>query len=195
MEGPSPDPGAPRLRQHVGPAPLLALLLAGIGLRQETYRHVAKESDATHHCLAATLLGSIAYGLCLAGRIDLAPPVLVVVEMARAMATLVVEAGIVWLLGRWLLRKDLPFGSVLRPVALAGAPGLLFALGAIPAAEPAVAVGVPVWLLIAFVVAVRAAFECSWGHAVALAFGVWLVEHLPGAILDLTGSSVPLPGS
>lgn len=194
MEGGSPDPGAPRLREHVGPAALISLLLAGIGLRQESYRHVATDPDATHHCIAATLLGAIAYGLCLAGKIDLAPPVLVVVEMIRAMTTLAVEAAIVWLLGRWLIGTPIAFGSVLRPIALAGAPGVLFAIGAFPGAETAAAIGVPAWLLVAFVVAVRAAFGCGWGQAVALAFGVWLIEHLPGVLLDLTGSPLPLPG-
>ena len=193
MDAPTPDPNIPRLREHVGPAALLSMLLAGIGLRQATYRHVAVESDATHHCLAATLLGAIAYGLCVSGHVALAPPLLVAVEILRAMATLVVESGIVWMLGRWALGRRLPFGAVLRPIALAGAPGLLFAIGAIPEAEAAVAIGVPAWLLVAFVVAIRSAFECSWPQAIALALGVWLVEHLPGALLGLLESPAPLP--
>ncbi len=193
MEPSRQAPGPPRLRTHVGPSELVSLLLAGIGLRQETYRHVAAEPDATHHCLAATLLGAIAYGLCVSGRIALAPPLLVVVEAIRAMATLVVEAGIAWMLGRWALGRRLPFGAVLRPIALAGAPGLFFAIGAIPEAEPAVAIGVPAWLLVAFVVALRAAFDGSWFQAIALALGVWLVEHLPGALLALLDAPARLP--
>ncbi|MBU6282994.1 hypothetical protein KGQ64_12185 [bacterium] len=193
MDSPSPDRDAPRLREHVGPAKLVSTLFAGIGLRDATYRHVSAEPDATHHCLAATLLGAIAYGLCVSRRIELAPALLVVVEALRSMGTLVVESAIVWLLGRRMTGRQLPFGSVLRPLALAGAPGILFAIGAIPEVETAVAIGVPAWLLVAFVVAIRAAFDCSWPQAVGLALGVWLVEHLPGALLTLFGSPATLP--
>jgi len=188
VDRPQPPPPPPGLGEHVGPAALVSLLLAGLGLRGETYRRVSADPGATHHCLAATVLGAVAYGLCVSRRIDLAPPLLVVVEIVRAMATLVVESAIVWALGRWMLGREVPFASVLRPLALAGAPGLLFAIAAVPQAEAAVAVGVPVWLLTAFVLAIRSALDVSWPRAIGLALGVWLVESLPGAMLGLVGS-------
>ena len=181
------------MQRHVGPAALGSLILSGIGLSPKAYRRASEEDDATHHCVAATLLGAIVLGLYLSRSISLVPQVLVLVEVVRAMAMLAVQTSIVWILGRWVLRRQQSFASVLRPVALAGAPGVLFALGASPPVETAVGIAGPIWLLAAFVVAIRAALDCTWPQAVALALGVWLVEHAPGALLTLmdAGQGVP----
>lgn len=169
------------MQSYVGPASLLALLLGGLRLDLATYRRVSLDAAATHQCIAVALLGAIALGFDVAGPLGFTPTLMIAFEMVRALAVLVADAFVVWILGWIFLRRRGGFATVLRPIALAGAPGVLFVILAVlrTAAPAAVAPGgfaVSVWLLAAFAVAIRAALDCGLGLAAALAVAVWAIE-------------------
>jgi len=163
------------VQSYVGPASLLSLLLAGLRLDQATYRQVSTETAATYQCIGVALLGAVALGMERASALGFAPPFMVVVEMLRTGVTLVVESAIVWTFGRALASHPAGFGAVLRPLGLAGAPTILYLVTVLTGITSPFQEVIAIWLLIAFVVAIRAALGTGWVLASALATLVWAV--------------------
>lgn len=174
------------MNPYVGPAALASLILSALRLEESAFRRVAGDPRSLHHCLAASILGAIGLGLLQSQHLPIAANLLVLVSIAFAAVQLLAETAIVRFLGGRVLGTWRGFGEMLRPLALARAPGILFLLAALPEGvgpRTALARGVELWLVVAFVVAIRVALGCSWRAAVLLALGVWLVEHVPDVLL------------
>ena len=174
------------MQSYVGPASLLSLFFAGLRLDQATYRRVSTETAATHQCVGVALLAAVALGLERGMALGFAPILMVLVEILRTGATLVVESAIVWAFARPLAGRPVAFGAVLRPLGLAVAPTIFYLVTVLTGIVSPVQEVIAVWLLIAFVVAIRAALGVGWGRAALLAIAVWAVgwvvdEMLKGA--------------
>lgn len=174
------------MQSYVGPASLLSLLFAGLRLDQATYRQVSTEPAATYHCIGVALLASVALGMERASALGFAPPLMVLVEMLRTGATLVIESAIVWTFGRALAGRPVAFGAVLRPVGLAGAPTILYLVTVLTGVTSPFQELIAIWLLIAFVVAIRAALGTGWVLAAAVATLVWAVGWVVDEMLSYT---------
>jgi hypothetical protein len=66
------------------------------------------------------------------------------------------------------------WGELLRTIGFAQSPGVLMIFGIIPILGGLVRVVVAVWLLIAGIIAIRQALDCSTGKAVVTALLGWI---------------------
>lgn len=164
------------MQRYVGPASLLSLLWAGFRLDAEVYRTVSRDRDATHQCIAVTLLAAIARGFELSPQIGLTPMVAILLAMAIAFAGLLGESAIVWMLGAKALGRAAGYGAVLRPLALAAAPGILYVVVTLAGSPAPLSIAVSAWLLVAFVVAIRAALDTGVWLTIGVAVAVRAVE-------------------
>lgn len=88
-------------------------------------------------------------------------------------------AGVTYLIGDKLLGGTATWGELLRTLGFAQAPGVLFALGAIPLLGGLVSIAVGVWILITGIVAIRQALDFGTGRAIATA----ILGFIPYVIL------------
>jgi hypothetical protein len=165
------------VQTYIGPEALLVLLWGGVRLDRERYREVAQAPAATHLCLAMAALAGVARGFQLAAELKLTAAFLIIVGIAIALGGVVFESAIVWGLSRAVPRVTrASFGNVIRPLALATAPAVLYALIPLLPEQAPIAPVISLWLLLAFVVAIRAALDCGVGLAVVVAVLVRVVE-------------------
>lgn len=175
------------MQSYFGPAALLSLLLAGLRMDREVFERVAREPRATHHCLAMSVLGAIGQAAYVAPRTGDPLSAVVVIAMLIALAGLVGRTCVVWLVGRLgLATERVGFAATLRPLGLAGAPGILFLAAAFADAagpqgrwlsdsvlDPAIGL----WLFVALVVAVRTALHRGWWLAILIAVAFRVIER------------------
>ena len=98
-------------------------------------------------------------------------------------------AGITYFVGTRILhtpRTSSSWGEVLRTTGFSAAPGVFRIFSVIPLLGALIAFGVGVWMLIAFVMAVRQAlyYESTW-RAVAVCLTGWLVFVFLGLFFSL----------
>jgi hypothetical protein len=168
-----------RPRTDIGPGALLDLLFGAVRLDTATYRRVAENQSTTRLCLAIVLLSGLAHGAMLAVRLE---PVIgpglaggSIIGVAIMLASLALSSCLVWLLGAVVFRYPVTFGRVLRPLAISSAPALFNLVGTVLSPRLVMLV-VALWLLMSFVVAVRAALGSSWLAAGLIAVGAWIAD-------------------
>ena len=164
--------------EYVGPGALWRMLSGGALLRGSLYEEVAKEPGALRLSLAATLIGGVCYGIWLAVTAGLAPGVGLLLGLFLLFGHLPLDAAFVWLLASPVLGRGASFGGVVRVLALANAPALGYGALAALAAPRWAGLAVSLWLLLAFLVAIRAALSCGW----VLAAGAAVLVRLAGEV-------------
>jgi hypothetical protein len=117
----------------------------------------------------------------------LSPALLAVDRILIVLGQILLESGLIWGIGAAGLRRGLGFGEVLRPVALARAPQVVYAGLALLEAPQEANFLVAIWLLIAFAVAIRSIFESGW----LLAWSIVAVLGLAGESLSRLGTFIP----
>jgi hypothetical protein len=135
-----------------------------------TYEEVEADTTATGQAMGVVVLSSVASGI---GAVAYgAGPGLVVAGTIGALIGWFLWAFVTYLVGTKLLpepqtRSDM--GELLRTIGFSASPGVLFILVVVPGLGPFIGLGVLVWMLVAFVVAVRQALDYrSTGRAVAV---------------------------
>jgi hypothetical protein len=78
-------------------------------------------------------------------------------------------AGITYLIGDKLLGGTATWGELLRTLGFAQAPGVFFALAALPLVGWLIAIAVAIWLLFTGIMAIRQALDFGTGRAVLTA--------------------------
>jgi Yip1 domain len=155
----------------------LGRLIGAARLDVATYEEVEADRTATGQAMAVVVLTSLATGVGAMGS-DAALRDFV----AGALGALVgwfIWAFLTYLVGTKLLpepetRSDV--GELLRTTGFSASPGLLRALGFVPALAVPVLVVTSLWMLVTFVVAVRQALDYrSTVRAVAVCVLGWLV--------------------
>lgn len=161
-------------------------LLRAIKLEPELYEEVESDRSASGQAALTVVLSSLAAGVGGAvggGWIGLAANTLV------ALLGWVVWAFLSFFIGSKLLpepqtRADM--GELLRCTGFSSAPGLLLALGFIPGLGGIIRFAVGLWMLAAFVIAVRQALDyASTLRAVVVCAIGWLVLMAANVILYL----------
>ncbi len=145
-------------------------MIGAAKLDVHTYEEVEADRTATGQAMGVVLLSSIASGI---GAVAYgAGPVLVVGGAIGALIGWFLWAFVTYLVGTKILpepqtRSDM--GELLRTIGFSTSPGVLFILVVVPGLGPLIGLGVLVWMLVAFVVAVRQALDYrSTGRAVAV---------------------------
>lgn len=154
----------------------LARLIAAATLDGSVYEEVELDTRAFGQALLAVLLSGLAMGAGAYGRLGLHGAISVA---TAAVFGWLLWAGLTFVIGMTLLRgarTEATWGELLRTTGFATAPGFLGILGVIPVLSGFIVFVAAVWILLAFVVAVRHALDYSgfWPALAVCALG-WLV--------------------
>ena len=149
------------------------------------YEEVEADTTAMGQAMGVVALSSVAAGIGAAGREGTAG---LVGGLVAALLGWLLWAGLTYFIGTRILptpQTHADWGELLRTTGFAAAPGILRILGIVPGLTVPVFFVASVWMLAAFVVAVRQALDyTSTGRAVAVCLIGWIVN---GAILFFLG--------
>lgn len=159
------------------------------------YEEVEADTTATTQAGIIVVIGAIAAGL---GTGPAATGDLVSGLIGGVIAGLlgwVVYAYVAYLVGTKLLagaETHADWGQVARTLGFANAPRALLILGVIPGLFGIVSFVVAIWVLIATVIALRAALDVSTGRAIGVAIVSFLAAILVTAVIGgLSGALTP----
>lgn len=155
----------------------LRRLVGALALDPMAYEDVEADRSATLAAALTVVLSSFAAAIGAQGfgwKLSNLPPFTAVILVAwAAWALLTFEVGARILPGR---RTHADVGELLRTIGFAAAPGLLLVFGALPGLTVPLFAAVPLWMLVAMVMAVRQALDyTSTARAVAVCLFGWLL--------------------
>ncbi len=166
-------------------------MIGAAKLDVDTYEEVEADTTATGQAMGVVVLSSIASGIGAVGYGAMG----VVGGTIAALIAWFLWAFITYIVGTKLLpepqtRSDM--GELLRTTGFSASPGILRVLGGVPLLGGLISFAVAIWMLVAFVVAVRQALDYrSTGRAVAVCLIGWLafVVIQVGLVLVLGGAA------
>lgn len=136
-------------------------LISAARLDGRVYEELEYDRRAFGQALATVMLSGLAMGVGVYGRLGLGGAISVATASVFGW---LLWAGLTFVIGMTLLRgahTEATWGQLLRTTGFATAPGLLGILGVIPVLSGVIVVVAAVWILLAFVVAVRHALDYS----------------------------------
>ena len=139
--------------------PFVKRLIKAAKLDADLYEEVEADTKALNQALLVVVLCSVATGIGVSGRIG---PRLILSVVAAGIVGWGIWALITFVIGaRWLRAPGTltNLGEVLRTTGFATAPGILAVLGYAPAFTGFIVAVTQIWILAAFVVAIRQAFD------------------------------------
>ena len=171
-------------------------LIGAAKLDVNTYEEVEADSSALGQAMAVVVLASVAAGI---GSLGDGGIMGVVMATVASLVGWFIWAGLTYLIGTKVLpepQTKADMGELLRTTGFASSPGLLRVLGIVPLLGALVGLIVSIWMLIAFVVAVRQALDYkSTGRAVAVCLIGFVVYVVIGfGILMVTGAGAAMMG-
>lgn len=163
------------------------------------YEEVEADTSAMGQAMAVVVMASVAAGI---GSLRDAGFMGLVVTTLAALVGWFVWAGLTYVIGTKMLpepQTKSDMGELLRTIGFASSPGLLMVLGLLPFLGALVGLVVSIWMLVAFVIAVRQALDFkSTGRAVAvclIGFVVYLVIVMGMTLVMGTGAAIMGAGS
>lgn len=154
-------------------------LMGSARLDVNTYEEVEADTTATGQALTVVVLSSLAAGIGSIGDVG------VMGILGITLVALIgwfIWAGLTYLIGTKMLpepQTKADMGELLRTIGFASSPGILRVLGILPLLGGLVSLVASIWMLVAFVIAVRQALDYqSTGRAVAvclIGFVVYMV--------------------
>lgn len=159
-------------------------------LDSEAYEDVEADTAATSQ--AALVVGLVALAAAAGGVRDGGPAVLVII--VAAYLSWLLWSGVTFVIGEKLLGGTATWGELLRTIAFAQSPGILYTAGAIPVFGHLITTFVAFWILLGVIVAIRQALDFGTGRAILtalLGFIPYLI--LSGLVRGLVGID-PGPG-
>ncbi|MDW8009923.1 MAG: YIP1 family protein [Chloroflexota bacterium] len=162
------------MRTQAGHSSFGDRIVGAMLLQADTYEEVEADETATWQAGLVVVLGALAAAIgALGGGAGG-----VVVAIVFALVGWAAYAYVTYLIGTRLLpdeRTQADWGQLLRVLGFASAPRFFLVLGVIPVLGIIVSLVVAVWVLVATVVAIRAALDYdSWLRTIAVAFLGWL---------------------
>ena len=147
-------------------------MIGAAKLNVQTYEEVEADTSALGQAMAVVILSSLAAGVSFSGRLQ---PVSLLAGTVAAVIAWFLWAGLAYLVGTRFLptpqtRAD--WGQLLRTTGFAASPGILRFLGFIPGLGWVINLVAALWMLAAFVVAVRQALDYT---STLRALGVCLI--------------------
>lgn len=166
----------------------LSRVVRAIRLDKEVFEEVEADQSAMFQAVLVVVLASVAGGIGLS-RVESPPPMLV--GAISSLVSWVVWASVTWLIGTRLLpsaRTSSSVGELMRTLGFAYSPVLLNVFGIIPGLGWILRAATAVWMLMAWVIAVRQALDYeSTGRAALVCVIGWLVVVLLNVILRVMG--------
>jgi hypothetical protein len=153
------------------------------------YEEVEADTTALGQAMAVVILSSLAAGMSLSGRLQ---PLSMLTGTLAGLIGWFIWAGLTYFIGARILptpqtRAD--WGQLLRVTGFAASPGILRFLGFLPMLGPVINFITGLWMLAAFVVAVRQALDyTSTWRAVGVCLIGWVAA---GLLMILAGRLLP----
>lgn len=158
------------------------------------YEEVEADTTATGQAMAVVVMSSVAAGIASlrgGGVMGL------VLTTLAALIGWFIWAGLTYLVGAKMLPEadtKADMGELLRTIGFSSSPGILRVLGILPLIGPLVGLVAGIWMLVAFVIAVRQALDYkSTGRAVAvclIGFVVYMVIMFGLALVTGVGAGI-----
>jgi hypothetical protein len=141
----------------------------------QLYEEVEKDAEATKEALLVVLIGAICSGI---GSIGVLGAKGIIAGLISAVIGWFLWSVVIFLIGVKILKHTSDMGELLRCLGFAYSPNALSILGVIPIIGSIIRFVVFIWVLVAFIVAVRQALDCGTGRAIlvsVLGFIVFLI--------------------
>ena len=157
---------------------LLRRMIGAARLDGKTYEEVEADSSSTVGAILVVLIASVAaaVGTGSTSFADIAGVTL------AALLSWMVWIGLTLTIGKWILpapETQTNIGEVLRTTGFSAAPGVFRIFAVIPVVGLPIFLGVTVWMLFSFVVAIRHALDyASFNRAFAVCLLGWLIHGL-----------------
>jgi hypothetical protein len=155
---------------------MMKSMIGAARLDAQTYERVEADPSTTAAAVFVVLMASVAASIGI-GVTDFGG--LVGVTLG-AMATWMVWVGLTYIIGTRILPESqthATLGEVLRTTGFSAAPGILRIFGFLPAVGWAIFFGVTIWMLFAFVIAVRQALDYAGSlRALLVCILGWLIH-------------------
>jgi hypothetical protein len=156
----------------------LSRMIGAARFDSRTYEAVEADRSSTAAAILVVVIASIA-GALGTGTKDLFG---IVGVTAAALLTWAVWIGLTLVIGKRVMpdpATHTDLGEVLRTTGFSAAPGVLRIFGGIPGLGLPVFLGVTVWMLFTFVMAIRQALDfASFNRALAVALLGWIIHGL-----------------
>jgi hypothetical protein len=154
-------------------------LVGAAKLDKDTFEEVEMDRSAMNQALAVVVLASVAAGIG-SGRNGL------IAGIAAALVGWFIWAGLTYLIGTRLLptpQTHADWGQLLRTTGFSASPGILRLLGFVPILGSLIFAIANLWMLAAFVVAVRQAldYDSTW-RAVGVCLIGWIIFAVLSAL-------------
>ncbi len=174
----------------------MSRVIRAMKLDASLYEEVENDPTTMKQAMLVVLLSSLAAGIGSGGELGF---VGIVGSMLVALVGWFVWAGLTYVVGTKLLpgpNTEADMGQLLRTIGFAAAPGLLQVFLAIPMLGMLITPVVWIWMLAAFVVAVRQALDYEGtGRAVLVCLIGWLVYMTFFVVMALLFSGALLAGA
>ena len=159
-------------------ASMIQRMTGAATLNVQTYEEVEADVTATGQAAGVVVLAAIAQAIGNVGR------------GAQGMLTAAVMAilgwliwsGVTYLIGERVFKGTATWGEMLRTIGFAHSPGVLSAFAFFPLIGWVVRPLVPIWMLIAGVIAIRQALDFDTPKAILTAVLGWLAIAIPRAL-------------
>jgi hypothetical protein len=157
---------------------LIRRMLGASRLDAQTYEQVEADRTSTAGAVFVVVVASVAAGLGSGARDFISLTAATVVMLI----TWVLWVGLTYFIGTHLLpepQTHSDLGEILRTTGFSASPGVLRILGLLPAVGLPIFLGITVWMLITFVIAIRQALDyASSMRALAVCVLGWLIHGL-----------------
>jgi len=144
-------------------------LIGAAKLDVNIYEEVEADTSALGQAMAVVVMASIAAGI---GSLRDGGVMGLLMTTIAALVGWFVWAGLTYIIGTKILpepQTEADMGEMLRTIGFASSPGLLRVLGILPVLGALVGLLTSIWMLVAFVIAVRQALDYkSTGRAIAV---------------------------
>ena len=156
--------------------PFVDRMIRAAKLDVHLYEEVEKDTSATGHAIGVVVLAAIAAGIGAKGG-DITG---ILLGSVVALVSWYIWAYITYWIGTKILpepQTHATHGELLRTIGFSASPGLLRVLGVIPFLREIVFLAAGIWMLVAMVIAVKAAldYENIW-RAVGVCMIGWIVQ-------------------
>ena len=157
---------------------LFRQIIAASRLDAQTYEQVEADRGSTGGAVFVVIVASIAAAIGSGAR-DFASVINAIIVL---LVTWMIWVGLTYFIGTRLLpdrQTHADIGEVLRTTGFSASPGVLRIFGLLPAVGLPIFIGITVWMLITFVVAIRQALDyTSSARALAVCVLGWLIHGL-----------------
>jgi hypothetical protein len=157
---------------------LFRRMLGASRLDAHTYEEVEADRGSTGGAFVIVIVASIAAAIG-SGAKDFATVTSAVVLL---LVTWFVWVGLTYIVGTRLLpepQTHADLGEVLRTTGFSASPGILRILGVLPAVGMPIFIGITIWMLVSFIIAIRQALDyASSARAIAVCVLGWLIHGL-----------------